>query len=174
MMSIGQPAHEFSLKGVDAKTYSLADFADKPVLVVVFWCNHCPYVKAYEDRTIDIAKKYAEQVAFVAINANDPVKYPEDSFENMQRHAQEKGYPFPYLFDETQQVARAYQAERTPEFFVFDADRKLRYHGRLDDNLEQPNQVKQAYLREALDALLADREPPVTVTQPVGCTIKWK
>jgi thiol-disulfide isomerase/thioredoxin len=173
-LELGKPIVEFALPGVDGKTYSPADFADKPVLVVAFWCNHCPYVKAYEDRTIALAKEFAEKVAFVAINANDAAKYPEDSFEHMQQRAKEKGYPFPYLHDESQEVARAYGATRTPEFFVFDSNRVLRYHGRLDDNWENPAEVKQQYLRDALNALLNGQEPPVTQTEPVGCSVKWK
>jgi peroxiredoxin len=173
-LELGKPIVEFALPAVDGKTYSPADFADKPVLVVAFWCNHCPYVKAYEDRTIALAKEFAEKVAFVAINANDAVKYPEDSFEHMQQRAKEKGYPFPYLHDESQEVARAYGATRTPQFFVFDSNRVLRYHGRLDDNWENPAEVKQQYLRDALNALLNGQEPPVTQTEPVGCSVKWK
>jgi thiol-disulfide isomerase/thioredoxin len=96
-MEIGQSAYDFQLPGVDGKTYSLKDFADKPVLVLFFWCNHCPYVKAYEDRVIQLANEFKDRAAFVAINSNDPTQYPEDSFENMQRIAQEKAYPFPYL-----------------------------------------------------------------------------
>lgn len=173
-MNIGETVIDFNLKGVDGKTYSLQDFADKPVMVLFFWCNHCPYVKAYEERTIRLAREFANQAAFVAINANDPIQYPEDSFENMQRVAQEKGYPFPYLFDETQEVARAYNAERTPEFFVFDQARTLKYHGRLDDNWEQPDQVQHQYLRDAIEALLKGELPPHSDVAPVGCTIKWK
>ncbi|MCS6830353.1 MAG: thioredoxin family protein [Armatimonadota bacterium] len=173
-LELGKSVVDFSLPGVDGKTYSPADFADKPVLVVAFWCNHCPYVKAYEDRTIALAREFAGQVAFVAINANDAVKYPEDSYENMQARAKEKGYPFPYLHDESQEVARAYGATRTPEFFVFDQSRVLRYHGRLDDNWENPSEVRQQYLRDALNALLNGQEPPVAQTEPVGCTVKWK
>lgn len=173
-MNIGETVIDFNLKGVDGKTYSLQDFADKPVMVLFFWCNHCPYVKAYEERTIRLAREFADQAAFVAINANDPIQYPEDSFENMQRVAQEKGYPFPYLFDETQEVARAYNAERTPEFFVFDQARTLKYHGRLDDNWEQPDQVQHQYLRDAIEALLKGELPAHSDVAPVGCTIKWK
>lgn len=173
-LQLGKPLVDFKLPGVDGKTYTPSDFADKPVLVVAFWCNHCPYVRAYEDRTIALAKEFADRVAFVAINANDAVKYPEDSFQNMQARAKEKAYPFPYLHDESQEVARAYGATRTPEFFVFDQSRTLRYHGRLDDNWENPFEVKQQYLRDALNALLNEQEPPVTQTEPVGCTVKWK
>lgn len=175
VLSMGSSAPAFSLPGVDGKIYSLQDFEAYPVLVVVFWCNHCPYVQAYEERTIALAREFAEKgVAFVAINANDPVKYPEDSFENMKRRAEEKSYPFPYLFDESQQVARAYGAERTPEFFVFDEARELRYHGRLDDNWEDAQAVQRQFLREALEAVLKGELPHFPNTQPVGCTIKWK
>lgn len=173
-MNIGQSAIDFTLKGVDGKTYSLKDFADKPVLVLFFWCNHCPYVKAYEERVIKLAKEFQDKAAFVAINSNDPTQYPEDSFENMQRVAQEKGYPFPYLFDETQQVAHAYGASRTPEFFVFDEERDLKYHGRFDDNWEHPEQVRTEYVREAIVALLNNELPHHSQTPPIGCTIKWK
>ncbi len=173
-LEIGKPIVDFSLPGVDGKTLSPADFAEKPVLVVAFWCNHCPYVRAYEERTIALAKEFADKVAFVAINANDAVKYPEDSFPNMQARAKEMGYPFPYLHDESQEIARAYGATRTPEFFVFDSQRILRYHGRLDDNWENPSAVQQRYLRDAISALLNNQLPPVADTEPVGCTVKWK
>jgi peroxiredoxin len=173
-MELGHSAYDFSLPGVDGKTYSLQDFADKPVLVLFFWCNHCPYVKAYEDRVIALAKEFGDRVAFVAINSNDPVQYPEDSFEKMKERAQEKGYPFPYLFDATQSVARAYQATRTPEFFVFDEERELKYHGRFDDNWEHPDQVKQEFVRDAIIALLNNDVPHYSQTPPIGCTIKWK
>lgn len=173
-IDVGKPMIDFTLPGVDGKAYSPADFADKPVLVVAFWCNHCPYVRAYEERTIALAKEFAQSVAFVAINANDALKYPEDSFENMQVRAKEMGYPFVYLHDESQQVARAYGATRTPEYFVFDSQRTLRYHGRLDDNWENPSEVKQQFLRDALNALIGNQQPQVTNTEPVGCTIKWK
>ncbi len=173
-MEIGQSAYDFSLPGVDGKTYSLKDFADKPVLVLFFWCNHCPYVKAYEDRVIALAREFGDRVAFVAINSNDPNQYPEDSFENMKRIAEEKNYPFPYLFDEDQSVAHAYRAARTPEFFVFDEERDLKYHGRLDDNWENPSQVQKEYVRDAIVALLNNDLPHYSTTPPVGCTIKWK
>lgn len=131
-------------------------------------------MKAYEERVIKLAKEFGDKVAFVAINSNDPAQYPEDSFENMQRVAQEKGYPFPYLFDETQQVAHAYGASRTPEFFVFDEERDLKYHGRFDDNWEHPEQVRTEYVRDAIVALLNNDLPHHSQTPPIGCTIKWK
>jgi hypothetical protein len=142
--------------------------------VVVFMCNHCPYVLAWLDRLMDIAKDYADQgVAFAGINANDPLKYPADSFEGMKELANERGLPFPYLHDESQEVAHAYGAERTPEVFCFDADLKLRYHGAPDDNYDE-TLASVPYLRNALNAMLASQKPPVVETPPVGCTIKWK
>jgi thiol-disulfide isomerase/thioredoxin len=141
---------------------------------VIFMCNHCPYVLAWLDRLTAIAEDYADKrVAFAAINSNDPAKYPADSFEGMQELAKERGLPFPYLHDETQEVATAYGAERTPEIFVFDSDLKLRYHGAPDDNYDE-TQSSVPYLRNALDAVLAGQRPPVDETPPVGCTIKWK
>lgn len=172
MLRIGDQAPDFSLPGVDGKTYSLKDF-QKKLLAVVFSCNHCPYVHAWEDRIIQIARDYADQVDFVLINANDPTQYPEDSFEHMKTRAQEKGYPFPYLYDESQRVPRAYGASRTPEVFLFDERRTFRYHGAVDDNTD-PAAVKTHYLRDAIEALLSGQEPPVTDTPPVGCTIKWR
>jgi peroxiredoxin len=171
----GDKAIVFDLPGVDGKTYSLSGVsADKKATAVVFMCNHCPYVLAWLDRLAAAARDYATQgVAFVAINANDPVKYPADSFEGMQALAKERDLPFPYLHDETQEVATAYGAERTPEIFLFDAGLKLRYHGAPDDNYDE-TQAQVPYLRNALDAVLADQTPAVAETPPVGCTIKWK
>jgi peroxiredoxin len=174
-VKIGDEAIPFELPGVDGKSYSLDALAeDKEATAVIFMCNHCPYVLAWLDRLIAAANDYAPQgVAFAGINANDPVKYPADDLAGMKKLAKERGLPFPYLHDETQEAARAYGAERTPEIFVFDADLKLRYHGAPDDNYEEA-QTQVPYLRNALDAVLAGQAVPVTDTPPVGCTIKWK
>ena len=174
-IQIGDSALAFELPGVDGRTYSLAEVsAGKKATVVVFTCNHCPYVLAWMNRLIAIAKEYAGQdVAFVGINANDPNKYPVDSFEGMQKFAQEYALPYPYLHDGSQKVATAYGAERTPEVFLLDTSLTLRYHGAPDDNHDE-TQASVPYLRDALDAVLAGPEPPVTETPPVGCTIKWK
>lgn len=174
-LKIGDKALDFELLGVDGQNHSLSDISSgKQATAVVFTCNHCPYVLAWLDRIIAAAKDYSGQdVAFVGINANDPVKYPADNFEGMQQLAQERDLPFPYLHDETQEVAAAYGAERTPEIFLFDSDLGLRYHGAPDDNYDDP-QPKTPYLRDALDAVLAGEEPPLAETAPVGCTIKWK
>lgn len=174
-LKIGDKAIPFNLPGVDGKQHALADYADKQAVVVIFSCNHCPYVRAWEDRMIQIQADYADKgVQLVAINANDAVKYPSDSFEAMVERAREKGFNFPYLHDETQEIARAYGAQRTPEVFLFDQQRTLRYHGAIDDNYEDPGAVKHRYLAAALDAVLAGKAAPVAETPPVGCTIKWK
>lgn len=174
-LQIGDAALTFELTGVDGSTYSLdAIGAGKKATAVVFMCNHCPYVLAWLDRLVEIAQDYAEQgVAFVAINANDPTKYPADSYEGMQSLAEERGLPFPYLHDVTQEVAAGYGAVRTPELYVFDAGLRLQYHGAVDDNYDD-SQAQIPYLRNALDAILAGQAPPVAETAPVGCTIKWK
>jgi peroxiredoxin len=173
-----KPGDQFiplSLPGVDGATHSTADFADKDALAVIFSCNHCPYVKGWEDRMVEIQADYMEKgVQFLAISSNDPVKYPEDSFDQMKLRAEEKGFNFPYLYDETQEVAKAYGAERTPEVFLFDKGGSLRYHGAIDDNYENPSEVQSHYLRLALDAVLAGTDPVTSGTKPVGCTIKWK
>ncbi len=165
----------FSLKGTDGKFHRPEDYAGETVLGIIFTCNHCPYAQAWEERLIEAQRTYAGRgVQLLLINSNDPVKVPDDSFEQMQRRAAAKAYPSPYLVDETQQVAKAYGATRTPEIFLFDRDRVLRYHGAPDDNYEDPQAVHHPYLREAIDALLAGGIPPVPDTRPIGCTIKWK
>ena len=167
-------APPFDLAGVDGKRYTLDSFRTVRLLAVIFSCNHCPYVQAYEERMIAIQRDYGPKgVQLVLINSNDDVKYPEDSFPEMAKRARQKGYPFPYLRDESQETARAYQAERTPHIFLFDEQRRLRYTGRIDDNWQDPKAVKSHDLREALDALLQGREPPSN-TPAIGCTIKWK
>jgi peroxiredoxin len=173
-LPVGSRAPDFSLPAVDGRTYSLASFKDKPILVVAFWCNHCPYVQAWEDRTVATQRDFAGKgVQFVAINANETASYPEDDFPHMVERAKAKGYNFPYLRDESQLVAQAYGGVCTPDFFVFDSDRKLRYRGKLDDS-KDPRGVKKPYMREVLDALVAKREPPTTFVPPMGCSIKWK
>ena len=165
----------FALKGTDEKVHQPEDYPGAKMLGVIFSCNHCPYAQAWEGRLIQIQRDYAGRgVQFLLINSNDPAKYPDDSFSSMQRRAQEKRYPFPYLFDETQEVARQYGATRTPEIFLFDERRVLRYHGAPDDNYEDPAAVRQPYLRNAIEALLAGKMPTMAETKPVGCTIKWR
>lgn len=173
-LKTGDQAIGFDLPSVQDSRVSLDDYGDRDAVVVVFTCNHCPYAQAWEDRLIQIAREYADRgVGFVAISSNDATKYPADSPEAMRQRAQEKSYPFPYLYDESQEIARAYGAERTPEVFVFGEERQLRYHGAPDDNYEE-SQMETTYLRDALDAVLAGEEAPIAETPPVGCTIKWK
>lgn len=176
ILRIGKPAPAIhDLPGTDGKRYSIDSFRASKVLVIVFSCNHCPYVQAYEDRMVAFHREFAEKgVAFVAINANETEHYPEDNFEEMVKRAEAKAFAFPYLRDDDQSVATAYGATHTPEFFIFDEERKLRYHGRFDDNWQDPSQVKKRYVPEAVGALLAGKEIPVPETYSVGCTIKWK
>jgi len=175
-MQIGQKGPDFrGLLDVGGKKYSLSDFAAKKIVVVIFSCNHCPTVVAYEDRMVQIQRDYAGKgVGLVAINSNDEKKYPDDSYQEMVKRARAKGFNFPYLRDETQEVARSYGAQRTPEVYALDSERRLRYHGRIDDNVNDAKSVKSQDLRKALDALLTGKEVPVAETAAVGCTIKWK
>jgi peroxiredoxin len=171
---LGTEAPQFDLPGVDGQNHSLDSYADVDVLVLVQSCNHCPYVQAWEGRLSAIASDYADRgVRVVAINSNDTVSHPEDSFEEMQKRASAQGFTFDYLFDEPQEIARELRSERTPEVFAFDRDRRLVYHGAIDDSREE-DQVSQQYLRDALDAVLSGEEPAVSETPPVGCTLKWK
>lgn len=174
-MPIGTPAPPFSLPGVDDKTWSLGAFSDAEILVVVFTCNHCPYAKASEDRLIEIQDDYRDQgVRLVAINPNDDRKYPDDSFASMKERAADKGFNFPYLRDEGQEVARAYDAACTPDIFVFGRDRQLIYNGRIDDNWQHPEQVKRQDLRAVLDAALKGKTVGFEHVPSMGCSIKWK
>jgi peroxiredoxin len=173
-LQLGEMAPDFSLPSVDGKTYALASLGEKPAVIIVFSCNHCPYVQAYEDRLVAIQRDYAGRgVQLVAINSNDDRNYPEDSFEQMVQRAKRKAYNFPYLRDASQSVARSYGATHTPQLFVFDRQRRLRYTGKIDDNWQQPAAVTRHYLREALDAILKDSEPANPTTHAIGCTIKW-
>ena len=174
-LELGQPAPDFALTGVDGKTTALADLADSKLLVVVFSCNHCPYVIGSEDRMNALLADYAPRgVALVAINSNETDNHPTDSFDDMVQRAREKGFAFPYLRDDSQDVALAYGALRTPHFYVFDAERKLRYTGRMDDNPMTAGEETTHELRDALDDLLAGRDVAVPLTNPIGCNVKWK
>lgn len=171
----GQRAPEFDLPGVDGKTHSLRSFADRPIVVVFFSCNHCPYVQAWESRFIEVQRDYAPKgVQLVAINSNDESAYPEDDFPHMVERSKRLGFNFPYLRDETQKVAEAYGPVSTPDFFVLDRGRVIRYRGRLDDNHRDSRAVKETYLRDALDDILAGKNPRTPLTPPYGCSVKWK
>lgn len=174
ILNLGSPAPDFTLPATDGNTYSLESFTDSIGLVVIFSCNHCPYVQAYEDRIIEIQKEYAGVVQIVAVSSNEDNNYPEDSFEKMKERALFKKFNFPYLHDETQSVAKAYGTTHTPEVFLFDPQRKLVFHGKIDDNWQEPENVKSKYLRNAIDELLAGKPVSVPETFTIGCTIKWK
>lgn len=179
----GSPAPDFNLPGVDGRNWALKDFAAARILVVLFTCNHCPTAQYYEERIKLLAADYKDKgVAVVAISPNDPksVRLDElgwtdlsDSFDEMKLRAKERNFNFPYLYDgDTETVSRAYGPVATPHAFVFDSGRRLRYMGAIDDS-ERPQQVKVSYVRDALEALLAGKEPPVTKTKIVGCSVKW-
>jgi peroxiredoxin len=174
-LSLGMPAPPFlNLPGTDGTKYSLATFAGKKILVIVFSCNHCPYVQAYEGRMIAFQRDYSQQgVLLLAINSNETVHYPEDNFDAMVKRAASEKFNFPYLRDDNQSVATAYGATHTPQFFVFDEKRHLRYRGKMDDNHQNPSAVKSMYLRNAVDQLLAGKETAEPETYSIGCTIKW-
>jgi peroxiredoxin len=173
-VGLGTEAPQFDLPGVDGQNHSRDTYRDAEALVLVQSCNHCPYVQAWEGRLSAIARDYAERgVRVVAINSNDAANYPEDSFEEMQKRASAQGFAFDYLYDEPQAVARELAAQRTPEVFLFDRDRRLLYHGAIDDSRDEEG-VSQRYLRNALDAVLSGQEPAVSETPAVGCTVKWK
>jgi peroxiredoxin len=175
---LGSSPPEFRLRGVDDRMYQLSDFAQAKALVVAFICNHCPYVIAVQGRVNALAKEYASRgVQLVGINSNDAVKYPDDNFEAMKRRAKEQGFSFPYLWDETQQVAKAYKAVCTPDFFVY--ERKgggfaLQYRGRLDDSWKDEKAVTRRELAGALDLILAGKNPDSNQNPSMGCSIKWK
>lgn len=173
-INIGDPAPDFDLPGIDGRRRSLKSTPASAV-AVIFSCNHCPYVKAYEDRMIGIQQKFAQkEFQILAINSNDAANYPEDSFERMAERAKDKKFNFPYLYDETQEIARAYGAARTPHVYLLDQGRVVRYIGAIDDSWEYPERVKKPYLNLAIEALLAGKLPSPQETFPVGCTIKWR
>jgi peroxiredoxin len=176
MSPLGLPAPEFSLLNVDGRIVSLGDFADAPALLVMFICNHCPYVKHVAPVLARVCREYQTQgVAVVAISSNDAVGYPEDSPEQMAQEAQERGYTFPYLFDRTQEVARAYGAACTPDFFLYDRDRKLVYRGQLDSSRPRSDlPVTGEDLTAAVHAVLAGQPVAENQRASLGCNIKWK
>ena len=176
MSPLGMKAPDFRLKDTEDNTVSLSDFKEAPAVLVIFMCNHCPFVKHIADGLAALGREYQPKgAAVVGINANDVEKYPDDSPQKMAEELRTRGYSFPYLFDETQDVAKAYGAACTPDFFLFDADRTLVYRGQFDasrPSLDVP--VTGADLRSACDAVLAGRSPASDQTPSVGCNIKWK
>jgi peroxiredoxin len=175
MVPLGTATIDFRLPGIDGTEYSLDNFVENKVLVIIFMCNHCPYVKAVIQRLIDLQEATLSQgVRLVGINCNDAQKYPDDSFESMQKVAREWGMNFPYLFDESQTVAKKYDAVCTPDIYVYGEERNLLYRGRIDDNWENADQVTQRDLKQAIDCILANREVPAKQVPSMGCSIKWK
>ncbi len=176
MLALGTSAPQFSLPDPDGKIVSLSDFEGAPALVVIFMCNHCPFVKHVAPGLADLAREYQDKgVSVVGINPNDVANYPDDSPQKMAEASKEYGYTFPYLLDESQEVAKAYRAACTPDFFVFDGDRQLVYRGQMDDSrpsLDLP--VTGADLRAALNAVLDGRSVAAEQKPSIGCNIKWK
>lgn len=176
--NVGDKATGFNLKNTDGKFVSLSDYPDAKGFTVIFTCNHCPYAQAYQDRIIELDKKYkAKGYPVIAISSNDPEIVPEDSYDNMVLRAKEKKYTFPYLFDETQDVCRKYGATRTPQVFLLEkkgSDLILQYTGAIDDNSQDASKVTAPYLTNAIDALLAGITPEPSFTKAIGCGIKLK
>jgi peroxiredoxin len=173
-LTIGTTAPTFELPGVDGSMHTLDDYADASALALVQSCNHCPYVQAWEGRMIELQRELGPRgFKLVAISSNDAGTHPQDSFDAMRDRAGAQGFNFDYLYDESQDVARALGSQRTPEVFLFDRDRRLVYHGAIDDSRDE-TAVTLTYLRDAVEALLAGEQPAVTETPPVGCTVKWR
>lgn len=172
---LGKMCPDFTLPGIDGKNYALSDFAKGNPFVVMFICNHCPYVKAIEDRLIMLGHDLTKlNVPIVAICSNDAKNYPEDSFEALKKRAEVKKYSFPYLHDENQEVAKSFGAVCTPDFFVYNKKSQLAYRGRLDDSWKEPAKVTRRELFIAVQSLLTSDEFPTGQTPSMGCSIKWK
>jgi len=172
---IGSPCPPFSLKDTSNAVYDHNSLVGKKASLIMFICNHCPYVKAIEDRLIMLAQEMLSLgVAVLAISSNDTLAYPEDSLEHMRLRSEQKKYPFPYLFDADQSVAKAFDAVCTPDFFVYDENLLLSYRGRLDDSWKDAKNVTRHELRHALLQLLDNKDVPLTQYPSMGCSIKWK
>jgi peroxiredoxin len=176
MLPLGTKAPDFSLPNVDGKTVKLADFEQAPALLVIFMCNHCPYVKHVAEGLAKVTGEYLTKgVAVVGINSNDAANYPADSPQQMAAEVKQRGYKFPYLYDETQEVAIAYRAACTPDFYVFDGSGQLVYRGQFDASRPESGiPVTGADVRAALDAVLAGKKPAAEQRPSIGCNIKWK
>ena len=171
----GDKATDFKLKSVDGKMYSMSDYKDAKGFIVVFTCNHCPFAVKYEDRVIELAKKYKSKgYVLLAINPNDPAAQPDDSFDKMKVRAKEKGFTFPYLFDEGQKIFPQYGATKTPHVFLLDKNLIVKYIGAIDDNVEDASAVKVKFLENAITSLENGQEIEVPLTKAIGCSIKVK
>lgn len=172
---IGDKAEDFKLLSADGKHYSMSDFDGAAGYIIIFSCNHCPFVVKYEDRMIDIANRWSERGwVMLAINPNDPAAQPADSYEMMQLRAEEKGFPFPYLFDDGQKVYPKFGATRTPHVFLLDKDHVVRYIGAIDDNVDNADEVEVKYLENAMIAIEEGKNPDPDMTRAIGCSIKVK
>ena len=175
MPPLGTPAHDFSLEGIDSKTHSLKSYSEKEIIVIIFMCNHCPYVKAVLKRIIALQNEFIDRgVQFIGINSNDATRYPDDSLENMKIIAKENDFSFPYLIDPSQEVAKSYDAVCTPDLYVYGKNRKLVYRGRIDDNWEDSEKVTQQDLKLALENILSGETITSKQIPSMGCSIKWK
>lgn len=174
----GDKAADFKLKNTDGKMVSLADYKDAKGFIVVFTCNHCPFAVKYEDRILALDKKYKKLgYPVIAINPNDAATVPDDDFDSMKKRAKQKGFTFPYLYDETQEIAKAYGATRTPHIFILQksgTENIVRYIGSIDDNSDDASGVKEKYVENAVNALLEGKAVSPDLTKAIGCTIKWK
>ena len=174
-VELGEKIKDFDLLATDGKNYSPSSFKDAQGLVIVFTCNHCPYAQAAWPLLIKLAEEFEDKsVAFVGLNPNDENSYPEDSFEVMKEKVSEWGINFPYLRDESQEVAKAYGAVCTPDIFVYDKNRELYYHGRINDNWQEPEKVTKEELKAALINLTEGKPAPTNQKPSIGCSIKWK
>lgn len=174
-LKVGDTAPDFKLKNIDGQMMSLADIDDADGYIVIFTCNTCPFSVKYEDRIIAANKKYASMgYPVVAINPNDANRRPGDSFEEMKLRAKDKGFDFPYLYDETQEIATAYGATHTPHVYLLDKNRTVQYIGAIDNNASDAQEASEFYLSDAISALKAGKKPSPDFTKAVGCTIKWK
>ncbi len=172
---VGDVADDFSLKNVDGKMVSMADYKDAKGYIIIFTCNHCPYAIMYEKRIIDLQKKYVKQgFPVIAINPNDPEVVPEDDFSNMQKISKKKKYPFPYLFDDGQKVYPKYGATKTPHVFILNKEKKVKYIGAIDDNAKEESAVQIKYVENAISSIESGKDPDPSVTKAVGCSIKKK
>jgi len=173
-LKTGDVAPDFDLIGTDDKRHSLNYYKDYQGILVIFMCNHCPYVKAKIDAIKEIHEKFKGSVALIGINSNDPVDYPDDSFENMKKIASEKGFDFDYLVDETQQVAKKYGAVCTPDPFLFNKDRKLIFHGKIDNSTKPEDTATEKTLINNIEKFLAGEKIEKDFDPSIGCSIKWK
>ena len=173
-LKAGDSAPDFELLGIDDKTHKLSDYGNYEGTLVIFMCNHCPYVKAKFDAFNELYEKFSDKIAIVGINSNDSTDYPEDSFENMKKTAQEKGMKFDYLVDETQEVAKRYGAMCTPDPFLFNKDGKLVFHGRIDNAMKPEDTATEKTMILNIEKLLSNQKIEKDFDPSIGCSIKWK